>query len=159
MNKCDDPAWITHEDRPFATDDRPECAEVGTECLAGPKIGKDRSIHADLLIPQCLTCQVDEHIFERWLDDVHIDQSRAVPADMLHDARDGRAAVLACILTSHSPLRPVGGSSDFRCPYALQLACQFIVPARHLQADDFLLVDAALESFGCIEGDDLALCR
>jgi hypothetical protein len=39
---------------------------------------------------------------------------------------------------------------------ALELLSQIVMPAGQLQADDFLLIDAMFEAFGCIEGDDFA---
>jgi hypothetical protein len=37
---------------------------------------------------------MDEHILERWFDNIHVDQPGPIPADVFDDARDGRAAIL-----------------------------------------------------------------
>ena len=38
-------------------------------------------------IAQGLAREMNEHIFQGWLDNVHIDQACAIPTDVFHDAR------------------------------------------------------------------------
>ena len=83
---------------------------------------------------------MDEHIFKRWLDDIHVDQTRAIPADMFDDARQGSAAIVR--LHVHFPyirFSLLARNKVLDAGDVLEFICDLFVPASHLKPDHFLL--------------------
>ena len=90
---------------------------------------------------------MNEHIFERRLDNVHVHQSGTITTDALHDTGQGGAAVLCMhVYFPQVCFALLVRRKIFNPCYTFESVCQLIMPASELQADNFLLVDAAFRA-------------